>query len=93
VSVRVKKMAAKAALLSPGILTRMKSADQTEENPEIISENPVENNKILKKSAGERGGIGNLLTTPPFRRGQSTTAKKHRILKADGLEGIQGAKP
>jgi hypothetical protein len=93
VSVRVKKMAAKAALLSPGILTRMKSADQTEENPEIISENPVENNKIFKKSAGERGGIGNLLTTPPFRRGQSTTAKKHRILKADGLEGIQGAKP
>jgi hypothetical protein len=93
VCVRVQKMAAKAALLSPGILTRMKSADQIDEKSAIIDENPVENQKIIKKTAGQVGSLRNLLPTPPFRRGQSTTAKKHRNLKTGGLEGIQGAKP
>jgi hypothetical protein len=93
VCVRVQKMAAKAALLSPGILTRMKSADQIDEKSAIIDENPVKNQKIIKKSAGQEGSLRNLLPTPPFRRGQSTTAKKHRNLKTGGLEGIQGAKP
>jgi hypothetical protein len=92
VCVRVQKMAAKAALLSPGILSRMKSADPIAENSEKISEKPVEKNKFSKKSSGKRGAGRNLLTTPPFWRGQSTTAKKHPILKGDGLEGIQGAK-
>jgi hypothetical protein len=92
VCVRVQKMAAKAALLSPGILSRMKSGDPIAENSEKISENPMGKNKISKKSARNRGVVGNLLDTPPFGRGHSTTAKKHRILKGDGLEGIQGAK-
>lgn len=92
VCVRVQKMTARAALLSPGILTRMKSADQiTEKNPEIIG-NSVENPKNNKKSDGKVGSVRNLFTTPHFGRGHSTTAKKHRNLKASGLEGIQGAK-
>lgn len=92
VCVRVKKMAAKAALLSPGILTRMKFTDQSEEKSDNPFQHSVQKNKIIEKSTRKRGGVRNLLPTPPFRRGQSTTAKKHRILKDDGLEGIQGAK-
>jgi len=92
VCVRVHKMAAKAALLSPGIITRMKSTDPITENPEIISENSAENNKIMEKTAGEDGVTKKSISHPPFRRGASTTAKKRKDLKAAGLEGIPGGK-
>jgi hypothetical protein len=92
VCVRVHKMAAKAALLSPGLLTRMNFTDQSAA-PAEISEEKMKNNKIIsKKSTGQGGGIRNLFPTPPKRRGASTTAKKRRILKAADQEGIQGAK-
>jgi hypothetical protein len=91
VCVRVQKMAARAALLSPGIISRMKFADQSAAPATISAEKMKNNNKIFKKSAGQGGGIRNLFPTPPFRRGASTTAKKHRNLKAAEQEGIQGA--
>ena len=91
VCVRVHKMAAKAALLSPGIISRMKSADQSA-SCDAISAEKMKNNKIIsEKSTGQGGALRNLFPTPPFRRGASTTAKKHRNLKAAQQEGIQGA--
>lgn len=91
VCVRVQKMAAKAALLSPGIISRMKFADQCA-HPGKISEEKMENNKkISAKCAGNEGAGRNLLPTPLKRRGASTTAKKRTILKAAEQEGIQGA--
>jgi hypothetical protein len=92
VCVRVHKMAAKAALLSPGIITRMKSTDPITENPENIPENSKENNKIMKKTAGDDGVTKKSIPHPPFRRGASTTDKKRRILKAAEQEGIPGGK-
>lgn len=91
VCVRVQKMAARAAQLSPGIIDRMKFPDQSAEISKISEENMKNNKNISKKSASIGGGARNLLPTPPFRRGASTTAKKHRILKDAGQEGIQGA--
>ncbi|CAB4162223.1 hypothetical protein UFOVP779_20 [uncultured Caudovirales phage] len=91
VCVRVQKMSARAALLSPGIISRMKSADQSAA-PVETSEEKMKNKKIiLKKSPGQGGALRNLLPTPLKRRGASTTAKKHRNLKAAQQEGIQGA--
>lgn len=92
VCVRVQKMAIKAALLSPGIITRMKTVEQITQISEEIAENSVENNKISENSSGNPGSVRNLLPTPHFGRGHSTTAKKRRNLKDDGSEGIQGAK-
>lgn len=92
VCVRVQKMAARAALLSPGIISRMKSADQSAA-PAEISEDKMKNNKnISENPAAQVGSVRNLFTTPTLKRGASTTAKKHRILKAADQEGIQGAK-
>lgn len=93
VCVRVHKMAAKAALLSPGIITRMKSSEIISENPANNCHSPLENNKIMQSPGRAAGVTKKSIPHPPFRRGASTTAKKRKDLKAAGLEGIPGGKP
>lgn len=81
VSVRVKKLAANAALIAPGLLTRIKEAAVELDNPVL---NDFNDGYMTKEGAKK-----SINPTQPW-RGASTTAKKRRDLQNGDQETHQG---
>ena len=81
VSVRVKKLAANAALLAPGLLTRIKEAAVELDNNDL--------NDFNDGYMTERGAKKSITPTHPG-RGASTTAKKHGFSPLGDQETHQG---
>jgi hypothetical protein len=81
VSVRVKKLAANAALIAPGLLTRIKDAAVQLDYNEL--------NDLNDRDMTERGAKKSITPTPGG-RGASTTAKKHGFSPKGGQETHQG---
>ena len=81
VSVRVKKLAANAALIAPGLLTRIKEAAVELDNKSL---NDFSDGYMLK------GGHKKSINPPRLGRGASTTAKKHGFSPLGDQETHQG---